>query len=453
MADGLRDRVAQGRRGQGNGGNGGAQVAAQDQGGKALIRAVREMQPQFALAMGPARGALAEQLVRDAVTLVRQQPKLAQCDQASVLGGIMTFAQLGLRLGTALGHGWLLPIRNRGKMQAVQVIGYKGYVKLAYNATALKDVRARTIREGDDWDVEYGTAERLVHRPGRDQRGAPVGYYCVVNLAGGGQVFQYMSQAEMDDHRDAYAMAREFDYSSGRPVPKTTPDGRPIIIGPWRDNPEPMSHKTVWLRCTPWVPMSADLELATAGDNTVRLDVNPTSTDAVVGEHPEVDGLDPDGAVPADIVEDPPAAPVERERVEVNRPGPEAEPAGRGSDNAAERPPTEPAAGPTPGTESHAPATPDPADLPPALRFAALLRNKAGVAGDDAAIVMAGILGGHKGKLPGSLANLPTAVLTRACAAITDAGDSAATMVLERMPADDASVWGVVAQAIAKENE
>ena len=54
------------------------------------------------------KGVEAAQLVRDALTAVRTNPKLAECEPNSVLGSLMTCAQLGLRPGV-LGHAWLLP--------------------------------------------------------------------------------------------------------------------------------------------------------------------------------------------------------------------------------------------------------------------------------------------------------------------------------------------------------
>jgi recombination protein RecT len=287
MADKLAERVRSTRQGRGGDPAAGREVDRRPD-EAALIEAVRKMQTEFAKAMGPIRGEAAEQLVRDATTEIRRNPKLALCNRASVLGGLMTMAQLGLRIGV-LGHGWLIPMWNdkRREQMATLIIGYKGYTKLAYNAAALRDLRSRTIFAADEYGIEYGTEERLIHRPAMTaDRGEPIGYYCVVNLNArqpgqpGGKIFHFRSQAEMEAHRDRYAMSREFDWSSGKPKAKFNPDGSPIITGPWRDNFEEMAWKTEWLTIARFVPMSADLELATFADGTARLDLSANNRDA-----------------------------------------------------------------------------------------------------------------------------------------------------------------------------
>ena len=86
--------------------------AARTGAGPSLSDDIKRMESSFAMAMP--RGNEATQLIRDALTCLRTTPKLAECDHASVLGGLMTCAQLGLRPGVAaLGHGWLLPFWNR----------------------------------------------------------------------------------------------------------------------------------------------------------------------------------------------------------------------------------------------------------------------------------------------------------------------------------------------------
>src|SRR5437868_6622622 len=108
MAQGLSDRVNQRAEVARDGGNG-AEVA---EAAPTLADQIRNMQEQFALAMP--RCMEAQQLVRDALSLVRTTKHLAECDAQSVLGGLMTFAQLGLRPGV-LGHGWLIPFKKRYK--------------------------------------------------------------------------------------------------------------------------------------------------------------------------------------------------------------------------------------------------------------------------------------------------------------------------------------------------
>ena len=94
-----------------------------------LANQIQSMEKQFALAMP--KGMEAQQLVRDALTCLRQTPDLALCTPASVLGSLMTCAQLGLRPGV-LGHAYLLPFYDKraGGKVAQLVVGYQGWWSL-----------------------------------------------------------------------------------------------------------------------------------------------------------------------------------------------------------------------------------------------------------------------------------------------------------------------------------
>lgn len=260
-----------------------------------LLGKIRRMEEQFQLAMP--RGLEAQQLIRDAVTVVRQNPGLAECTHDSVLGGLMTIAQLGLRVGV-LGHAWLLPMRdNRGGVKkATLVIGYQGYKELAHRSGAIASLMAHTVYEHDEFEVEFGLSDKLRHVPNLAvaDRGQPVAYYVVAHMTNGGHAFHVMSHHEIIAWRDRNAMAVKWV------------DGVRTIVGPWADNLEPMAHKTVWLRLAKWVPLSADLELATAADETIRLDYGDPDA-AYHGERP---------ALPGDVFDqlpdaDPPAEPAD----------------------------------------------------------------------------------------------------------------------------------------------
>lgn len=238
-------------------------VSGQVSEGPTLRQQIMQMREQFALAMP--RGAEAAQLIRDALTCLSTTPKLAECDPSTVLGGLMTCAQLGLRPGV-LGHAWLLPFWD-GKSRtnkAQLVIGYQGLVELAHRSGKIASLIARTVHENDLFEVEYGLEDRLVHRPRLDgDRGAPRGYYAIVKLTTGGHAFWYMGHDEMLAWRDKHAMAR-------------TRDGE--IVGPWRDNFEQMAQKTVMLRLAKWLPKSTELAVAMEVDSSVRFNTDPTAT-------------------------------------------------------------------------------------------------------------------------------------------------------------------------------
>jgi recombination protein RecT len=250
-----------------------------------LAGSIRDMQDQFALAMP--RGMEAAQLVRDAITALRTTRNLSACDRASVLGGLMTCAQLGLRPGV-LGHAWLLPFwdknlptvvdgKNRtGGYRAQLIIGYQGYRELGHRSGLIDTLIGRTVHKNDMFDIDYGLADNLIHKPRLDgDRGDPVGYYAIVKYTSGGHAFWHMSKAEVELHRDRFAMAK-------------TRDGK--IVGPWRDNFDEMAVKTAFLRLAKWMPKSTEMAAAIEADETVRVDLSPDSDALLHGEHPDIDG-------------------------------------------------------------------------------------------------------------------------------------------------------------------
>ena len=256
-----------------------------------LADQIRSMEKEFQLAMP--KGAEATQLIRDALTAVRMTKNLDKCDAPSVLGALMTCAQLGLRPGV-LGHAWPMPFwdrkanDNRGGYQAQLVIGYQGYVELAHRSPKVTSIIARTAYEGDVFDVDFGIADTIVHKPNLfGERGQPTAYYAVVKYASGGHAFYVMSHADMLKYRDANATAK-------------TREGK--VFGPWVDNFEGMAHKTCVRQLAKWMPKSTELATAMAADEGVRVDLRASARPEETTEHPDVmDGevVDPVSAPPA----------------------------------------------------------------------------------------------------------------------------------------------------------
>ncbi len=245
-----------------------------------LADEIRGMEMQFKMAMP--RGAEATQLVRDALTALRMTPKLADCEKSSVLGALMTCAQLGLRPGV-LGHAWLLPFwdRKSGGNKAQLVIGYQGLIELAHRSGKIASLIARTAYSNDVFDVDYGIADNLIHKPNLEgDRGQPVAYYAIAKFTTGGYAFMVMTHPEMLRYRDKHATAK-------------TRDGK--VFGPWVDNFEGMAHKTVVRQLSKYMPKSTELALAIQVDNGVRLDVSPSTDAAEATQH--LDGEYVDGEV------------------------------------------------------------------------------------------------------------------------------------------------------------
>ncbi|MBP3086994.1 recombination protein RecT [Mycolicibacterium fortuitum] len=268
-------------------------VAQQGKSGDDLQANIQKMEQAFQLAMP--KGVEAKQLIRDALTCLQVNPKLAECDKKSVLGSLMTCAQLGLRPGVgALGQAYLLPFwdsKTRGQ-KAQLVIGYQGYVELAHRSGRIASIHARTVYENDYFEVEYGAAEdKWVHRPCIDgPRGKPRLFYAVGRTVDGGySMTDPMTVADMEAYRDRHATAKNRD-------------GK--VFGPWIDHFEAMAHKTMVRKLMKLLPKSTEAQHAITQDEGVRLDLRPgaieQTPDYIDGEVDESPAAPTDSAPPAD---------------------------------------------------------------------------------------------------------------------------------------------------------
>lgn len=222
----------------------------------------------------------ADRLARIALTEVRKNPKLAQCDQPSFLGAIMQCAALGLEPGGALGHCYLLPFENRRKgITEVQfIVGYRGMLDLARRSGQIVSLEARAVYEKDHFEVELGLDSKIVHRPnwGMADRGKLTFVYAVAKLKDGGVQFDVMSRAEIERIRDesngykaALAIAKKYNKD---------PDS------PWIEHFEPMALKTVIRRLFKYLPVSIEIQRAVGLDEQADAGVTQDSFLVIEGQ-------------------------------------------------------------------------------------------------------------------------------------------------------------------------
>lgn len=174
-----------------------------------------------------------DRFVRIAITTIRQNPKLAQCSQESLLGALMVSAQLGLEPGT-LGQCYLIPYGRECQFQ----IGYKGMIELLRRSGQLKDIYAYSVYENDDFEITYGLDRNLIHKPNLANKGDFLGCYCVAILKDDTRAFEYMTKEEIEAH------AKKFSKTFGN--------------GPWKTDFEAMAHKTVVKKMLKWLPLSVE---------------------------------------------------------------------------------------------------------------------------------------------------------------------------------------------------
>lgn len=202
-----------------------------------------------------------ERFTRITLSALSSNPKLADTTPQSFLAAMMTAAQLGVEPNTPLGQAYLLPYKNKDRLETQFQLGYKGLIDLAYRSGEISVIQAHTVYEHDEFEFEFGLEAKLRHKPAKDNRGEPVYFYAVFKTKDGGYGFEVMSVEDVRNHAKKYSKA----YSSG--------------YSPWTTNFEEMAKKTVLKRVLKYAPLKSDFARAVATDETIKHDISSDMID------------------------------------------------------------------------------------------------------------------------------------------------------------------------------
>lgn len=207
---------------------------------KLTLRDVLESRREHvARALPKEAGLTPDRLLVIAETLVTANPALGQCAPRTLLGALMTTAQLGLEPGP-LQHVYFVPRWNtRDNQHEVNFqLGYKGMVELARRAGV--QIRTREVYANDDFEIIYGLEDQIVHRPTlTGERGDVIGYYLVATWTEHGDPRAYVLWMSKDDVDKI----------------RLRSDAGKKDQGPWRTDYDAMARKGLALDTpipTPW---------------------------------------------------------------------------------------------------------------------------------------------------------------------------------------------------------
>lgn len=214
---------------------------------------------------------------RHAITLVKQTPKLMECEAASVAQGIVRGAALGLDPDPALGQMWLVPRNVKAYNPATRKdewssvatfqVGYRGLYELAMRTGRIAKIEVRAVHEHDHFRARLGTDGGLDHQPDWfGDRGQVIGWYAYCQQKDGTETFEVLSVAQAEAHRDSFGPKKR--------------DG--AVYGPWVDHFDAMAQKTVFIRLAKWLPKSVELARALEVDGTASR--QPLGTPARTGD-------------------------------------------------------------------------------------------------------------------------------------------------------------------------
>ena len=192
-----------------------------------------------------------ERVVKMALVAASRQPLLYKCTQASILQSIMKAAELGLDCSGTLGRAYLVPYFNSkiGAYEAQFLVGYQGLIELARRSGNIARIESRVVYANDQFTVEYGLDQKLVHKPSLNgDRGKLTCVYAVAELTDGSRQIEVMTLDEVESIRSR-SKAKD--------------------SGPWKTDYSEMARKTVIRRIAKYLPLSTELQKAFEADDAM----------------------------------------------------------------------------------------------------------------------------------------------------------------------------------------
>ncbi len=175
---------------------------------------------------------------------VKANPDLLRCPPETIINAALLAAMMGLVPGVG-GQGFLIPRQNKRtrRKECMFQPGYKGLMKLAWNTSIIRTLKAEEVCENDEFDYQRGTDPYIKHRDASGDRGKLTHFYALAVMVNGGKEFEVMSKSEVETHRDKFK--------------STTGSG-----GPWDTDFPAMAKKTVMLALLNWLPTSNETKMA-----------------------------------------------------------------------------------------------------------------------------------------------------------------------------------------------
>ena len=233
-------------------------------GGNTVTKLIKKMEPEIKRALP--KHITPERMARITLTAVRNNPKLAESDQMSLLSAVMQSAQLGLEPNTPLGEAYLIPYENRkqGTVEAQFQMGYKGLLNLAHRTGEYQAIYAHEVYKNDEFHFEYGLHKDLKHIPADVPEGDPTYYYAVYHLKNGGFDFVVWSLDKIQKHAKKFSQAYARGWTS-----------------PWKSDFDSMAKKTVLKDVLKYAPKSIEFNKALSSDETVKKEINEDMTEVI----------------------------------------------------------------------------------------------------------------------------------------------------------------------------
>lgn len=208
----------------------------------AELRSALTRRPDVQAACKRAPKGLLSEVMGGFTRAIRDTPALLQCEPQTILDSLFDALDLGLVPGR---EGYFIQYGTRCHFQT----GYKGILRLVMQG-GVRKVDVREVRQGDNFSVEFGDEERIVHRmaiAGRDQ--APMTHvYAVALLADGDRKREVWSRERIDQHKEQFSEAWKRAEKTGKKD------------SPWHTSWLAMAQKTVLLSLCKLLPQTTAMQ-------------------------------------------------------------------------------------------------------------------------------------------------------------------------------------------------
>lgn len=234
-----------------------------------IAEIIRAMEPEIKKAL-PAV-ITPERFTRMALSALNTNKQLLECTKMSFIAALMNAAQLGLEPNTPLGQAYLIPYKNKGKVECKFIVGYKGLLDLVYRNENVQTIQAQIVYENDIFEYELGLDARLYHKPVLENRGEMIAVYALYKLKNGGYGFEVLSKDDVVQHAERFSQGINSSYS------------------PWKTDFEAMAMKTAIKRVLKFAPLKTESLRAIASDETIKTEIGVDMTE-IHGEDDIIDG-------------------------------------------------------------------------------------------------------------------------------------------------------------------
>jgi len=198
-----------------------------------------------------------DRMCRIALTEVRRNPKLLECDPISLFGAIVLASQCGLEIGPGGAH--LVPFKKQVQM----IPDYRGLMSMARRSGDIDVIYAQIVRENDHFDYQYGTDEYLRFRPERKNRGNIIYVFAIAKYKSGASQFECLTLGDIEARR---ARSKAKDH------------------GPWVTDFEPMAKKTALRQLCTFLPSSAELQRVISLDDLNDRDIGQNNREIILAD-------------------------------------------------------------------------------------------------------------------------------------------------------------------------